>query len=680
MRPLPRLSPAFLLFAASAVALAVPARRVAVQASPDFEASAIEELAAGARSRGVEVRIEKEGGPVEPGFDLLRVSTLPPSEMVRSAVLVFPIQVDAVGFVFDGRAYRRVEEAIRLTTSTRGEIIVLGNSKAAALALAGRWLLSSGSTDYEVLSGEVSRDGRFVRREGRLFVDPATDRDRIAMRDAFLASLKRRTRGSVVWEYPESAEAAAAKWEKTARRFLPKGKAKLTVRVYPDAVTKAILTGSARPADLAGDAGALQVDVDGSAPAEPDLITPVLAAGGLAAGNPALLKRPFLLAAEGARRAGRWWGRDVKTFAAFTRAAGVEPAIAGVLASDESLSPVLDTGTVASWLDAGARLESEAAVAKALVQPEKALGPLLSKWRAAAERQSVKPPARRALPGTFLRGVTYPAPEALEDSFVSSRSREALVRLAAAGFGSIALRPGALMRDPQSSEILFVRRGARGETDEGLLHALGDAHAAGLTAAMAPELLVGGAVPAGQIARPGEAAWGEWFSAYRRFIVHEAVVAEAGGADLFVVGAGLTSTELEKNEWKHTISAVRLATGAPLTYAEAAAADVPFWDALDALGVELSEPPARKDASEQALVEAAGAAARPLIALGKRFAKPLIVTRASYESPRAIAALYRALSGDTGWRGVYWPAFDAKTGAAEKAALEGFRTMENATP
>ena len=178
MRPLPRLLPAFLLFAASAAASAAPARRVVVQASPDFARPAVEELAAGARARGVEVRIEKEGGPVEPGFDLLRVSTLPPSEMVRSAVLVFPIQLDAVGFVFDGRPYRRVDEAIRLTTSTRGEIIVLGNSKAAALALAGRWLASPGSTDYEVLSGEVSRDGKFQRREGRLFVDPATDRDR----------------------------------------------------------------------------------------------------------------------------------------------------------------------------------------------------------------------------------------------------------------------------------------------------------------------------------------------------------------------------------------------------------------------------------------------------------------------------------------------------------------------
>jgi hypothetical protein len=663
-----------------------------IQASGEIPGPAVEELAAAGRERGAEVRIASPGSAVEPGFDLLRLSTLPASELVRSAVLVFPIELAPGGFVFGGHPYRGADEAVRLTTSTRGEIIVLGNSAAAVLALAGRWIASPGTTDYEVLSGEVSRDGRFERRDGRLVVDPATDRDRIALRDAYFAGLKRRTRGAIVWEYPGSAEGAASKWEKTAGRFFPKvapkvppkGKGRLTVRLYPDAVTKAILTGSARPADLAGEAGALRVELDASAPVEPDLVTPVLAAAGLATGNPALLKRPVLLAAEGARRAGRWWGRDVKTFGAFTRAAGVDPSIADVLVSGDSISPVLDVGAVASWLDAGARLESEAAVGKALGQAGKPLGLQLSKWRAAAERQSVKPPPRRELPPKLLRGVLYPAPEALEDSFVSTRSREAIARLAAAGFGSIALRPGALMRDPQSSEILFVRRGARGETDEGLVHAIGDAHAAGMTAAVSPELLVGGGVAAGQIEVTGATAWAAWFAAYRRLLVHEAVVAEAAGVDLFVVGAGLTSTELEKNEWKHAIAAVRLATGAALTYATATPAgapDVPFWDVLDAIGVELPEPPARKDASDEAIAEGTRNAVRPLAALSKRFGnKPVIVTRAGYESPRAIAALYLALSGENWWRGVYWPPFDAKAGAAEKAVLDGFRAMENAAP
>ncbi len=645
-------------------------------------------MAAAARSRGIEIVVGKEGEPVAEGFDLLRVSTLPASEMVRKAVSVFPVQVDAVGFVFDGRPYRRIEEAVRLTASTRAEIIVLGNSASAALTLAARWLAAPGTTDYEILSGDVSRDGRFERREGRLFVNPATDRDRIAQRDAFLAALKRRTRSAVVWEYPESAEAAAAKWEKTAARWLPKGKikGKLIVRVYPDAVTKAILTGSARPADFTGEAGDVRVSFDAAAPESPDLITPVFAAAGVALASPALLNRPVMLLAEGARRAGNWWGRDVKTFAAFTRAAGVDPTIADVIASAESLSPVLDVGAAASWLDAGARLESEAAVAKALGQPDAALTTQLARWRSAAQRQSVRPPARRGLPEKLLKGATYPAPDTVENGFVSTKSREALVRLAKDGFGSIVLRPGALMRDASAREILFVRRGARGETDEGILHALLDARAAGMTAAVAPELLVDGGVPAARIEIAGETAWSEWFFAWRRFLVHEAVVAEAGGADLFVVGAALTSSELEKNEWKQVIAASRLATGAPLVYSvaePAGAVEVPFWDSLDAIGVELVGPLSRgPNASEAALLDVARAEVRPLADISRRLSgKPVVVTRAASADVRSIGARVRALSGAPWWRGLYWARFEGPDASqAEAAALDAFRAAEEVAP
>ena len=705
MRFLPRSLPfAFLVLAtAAAPAPAAATRRVAIRVSADLPRPGLERLADAARARGVEVDLAAEGAAVPAGFDLLRLSTLPPSDAVRAAVLVFPVGFEAGAFVFDGRAYRKNDEAVRLTASTGGEIIVLGNSGSAVLSLAGRWLIAPSVSDYEVLSGELTRSGRFERRDGRLFVDRASDRDRIAENEAFLAALKRRTRGGVVWEFPVGSEDAAAKWEKTASRFVKKGK--LVVRVYPDTVTKAALTGSARPADLSGEGDALRVDLDASAPAEPDQVTPVLAAAGLAAAEPSLLSRPVLLAAAGARRAGRWWGRDVKSFAAFTRAAAVDPSIGDVLAAADSLSPVLDVGTAASWLDAGARLESEAAVEKSLGKPDAVLVPLLARWRAGALRQTVGPPKRRPLPAMFLRGVSYAAPDELENSLVSGRSREALGGLAAAGFTSIALRPAALMRDPETAQILFVRRGVRGETDEGLVRAVGDAHAAGMTAMVAPELLVGGGVSAGRVAMPGESAWAEWFFAYRRFLVHEAVVAEAAGADLFAVGVALTSTEEQKNEWKQVIAAGRLATGAPLLYAAstaAGAADVPFWDGLDVIGVQFLEPLARSEkVADATLVEGARAAARPLAELSRRLSKPVVFAHAHYppvraawmtpaggagrpaapeDAARAIGAVFSALASEAWWRGVYWPQADAGAPAAEKAILDGFRAMGTAAP
>jgi len=233
---------ASLAFLAAAVsASAAPERKVVIQAPADFTDAALEDLAARARARGVQVEIAAEGGVVQRGYDLLRLSTLPPSDRFRDAVLVFPVKIESGGFVFDGSPYRRADEAVRLTASTRAEIIVLGNSVPAVLTLAGRWLAAPGEIDYEVISGDVSREGKFERRDGRLHVDPASDRDRIAQRNAYLAELKRRTRGAVVWEYPESAEPAAARWEKVAARFVgkPKGKDKLTVRLYPDAARSA---------------------------------------------------------------------------------------------------------------------------------------------------------------------------------------------------------------------------------------------------------------------------------------------------------------------------------------------------------------------------------------------------------------------------------------------------------
>ena len=93
-------------------------------------------------------------------------------------------------------------------------------------------------------------------------------------------------------------------------------------------------------------------------------------------------------------------------------------------------------------------------------------------------------------------------------------------------------------------------------------------------------------------------AWAEWFSSYRRFLVHHAVVAEAAGAALFCVGTELKSTESREKEWRDAIAAVRLSTGAPLLYAANWAVNaprVPFWDALDAVGVDFYDPLGRTE-------------------------------------------------------------------------------------
>src|SRR5262249_39343122 len=176
-------------------------------------------------------------------------------------------------------------------------------------------------------------------------------------------------------------------------------------------------TGSSRPCDLSSGADEIRVDLDASAPAEPDLISPGLAAAAYAAREKRLLSRPLLLAALGARAAGKWWGRGVGGFAAFTRAARVEPRPSEVAAADPQMSPVLGVGAAASWIDAGIEKEGEAAVLTTLAGPAPALEAALARWAERAGKRAAAPPPRRALPAGFLRGISYAMSNSVEGSY-----------------------------------------------------------------------------------------------------------------------------------------------------------------------------------------------------------------------------------------------------------------------
>jgi hypothetical protein len=542
------------------------------------------------------------------------------------------------------------------------------------------------------------------------------DGDEIATRESFLRSLAEETRAGVAWRFRDSERAGVARWEPVLRRFLGKSPATaIVVRLFPDPATKGRVTGSSRPADLSRSGNDILVDLDVSAPREPDQIAPVLASAAFAARDRRLLVRPTLLAALGARACGRWWGRDVAGFAAFARQARVEPAESEVLASDPDTSPVLSVGAAASWIDAGIEQEGEAAVIRTLADGEAPLESALKRWAARAGARPIAAPPRRALPPGFLRGISYAMSNSVDGSYASPRSRETLLRVAKMSVDSISIMPFAFMRDARAPAIGFIHRNPGGETDEGTVRAVSDARELGMSAMVKAQIWVGRGRFVGEIAMAGEEDWRRFFDGYRRFIVHHAVVAEAAGAGLFCVGTELVATEGRSRQWRETIAAVRLATGAPLTYASnwaAGAPGVPFWDALDAIGVDfydsLSGDPGASDAALEAGVRAAAA---PLETLARATGRPVIFAEAGYpavrgawiaphdensgrpsapgDAGRAVAAVFRALNGKTWWKGVYWwKAFSGGRAArpddrgynllgtpSEKAIAEGFARL-----
>jgi hypothetical protein len=94
-----------------------------------------------------------------------------------------------------------------------------------------------------------------------------------------------------------------------------------------------------------------------------------------------------------------------------------------------------------------------------------------------------------------------------------------------------------------------------------------------------------------------EAAWRRFFDSYREFIVDQARFAQRQGVEIFAVGVEYEKTTYREEEWRRIIKAVREVYDGKLTYAANwdSLDRVPFWDALDWIGVHAYYPLSPED-------------------------------------------------------------------------------------
>ena len=111
----------------------------------------------------------------------------------------------------------------------------------------------------------------------------------------------------------------------------------------------------------------------------------------------------------------------------------------------------------------------------------------------------------------------------------------------------------------------------------------------GLTAMLVPHIAYWGSPFRwrGDIDFAADAAWERFFADYEQWITGLARLAEEGGAPLFCIGLEYTHAQKFDARWRRIIAAVRAVYRGRLTYGanwnEVDA--VPFWDALDHVGV-----------------------------------------------------------------------------------------------
>jgi hypothetical protein len=238
-----------------------------------------------------------------------------------------------------------------------------------------------------------------------------------------------------------------------------------------------------------------------------------------------------------------------------------------------------------------------------------------------------------------IRGVTL-AP--IEDGMLgpvgygSARCEIAIEEVADLGATWISITPFGRMDDLEAIDLEHDFEIPVARNEELIRRTAAMARANGLKVAIIPHLYVMSGEWRGEI-DPGSAdAWCAWFEAYRAFVLGFAALAEEVGADLFSIGVEFkSSTNFYEDDWRALIAEIRRVYEGPLTYSanwdEVDA--VPFWDALDAIGVNAFWPLAGKPGDGyEAMRERAARVADELEAISFFYDRPVLFTEMGVKS------------------------------------------------
>jgi hypothetical protein len=144
----------------------------------------------------------------------------------------------------------------------------------------------------------------------------------------------------------------------------------------------------------------------------------------------------------------------------------------------------------------------------------------------------------------------------------------------------------------------------------------------------------------GEINFDSDEKWDRFFRDYERWIVRMAELAEAGGAPLFCIGLEYTHAQRFDARWRQIIRSVRAVYRGKVTYGSNwdQVEAVPFWDAVDLIGVlayfPLSEEP---NPSEQQLDAAWRKWLKQLNAFARRKDRRFIFTEVGYDESMSCA-------------------------------------------
>jgi hypothetical protein len=229
------------------------------------------------------------------------------------------------------------------------------------------------------------------------------------------------------------------------------------------------------------------------------------------------------------------------------------------------------------------------------------------------------------------RGMSYACawhPER-DIRYGSPASAEALRELKQLGVNWISITPFGFHRGTPE-----IRWGGANiwETDESLLAVTKQAHELGIKVMLKPHVWGRGELAMHEWQ---DAQWRTWFHGYTKFIEHYATVARDAQVDAFCIGNEQKVASMHEAEWRAIIARVRGIYRGPLTYGANfdEVFDVPFWDAVDWIGVSAYFPLADQPSPDRAtLVRAWQPIVTKLASLAETHRKQIVFTEIGYRS------------------------------------------------
>jgi len=333
--------------------------------------------------------------------------------------------------------------------------------------------------------------------------------------------------------------------------------------------------------------------------------------------------------AYGAFIIGTFRGEDIDSIAAAMVRANILRDPQSIPKLDDETFEIAALGSLFRFLDA-AHSRSYADLSGELdhLQPE-----VFTKWL--AHLGGIRPSPRRTSTQPPLLGATFSVINRIEQSPVSDRSHLEIEHLQHAGYDALALIPFAGQKGPFADEVQMWNRSPESETDLDLQIVASRAHRLNMQVLLKPQVWVGHGTDSLHINPRG--GWDRWFASYRRFILHHALVARLEHIEWLAIGTELTLTE-KQPQWHALIRDIRAIYPGQLVYAANwdAFTNTPFWNELDAIGIDVYAPLVRKEtATDAELLEGARANVAEIASVAARAGKPVLLTEIGFPSTKS---------------------------------------------